>query len=337
MKNKPLISVIMAAYNSERFIGEAIASVIYQTYKNWELIIVDDCSTDNTATEIKKYTTGKQIIYLKNDGNKGAAYSRNRAISAANGEFLAILDADDYALPLRFATQVEFLNAHACIDAAGSFVQEINETGKLLRHSKLPINPQEIACSTFFVGSIVHSSAMLRRDFFLRNNLFYDETFPSAHDYEMWSRAIGFGKIYNIPRYLTCYRYSEMQISSAKKEEQIKNAQRITAVFLEKLGFTEKDKLLELHSIFVNQRKFNNTSYTIKDIVDWAVKIYEANKKVKLFPVRAFANELILRFMRFCFVNKFSYITILKKVIYLNIRFKGLFFPYFQLFDRISK
>ena len=171
MADKLLISVIMAAYNSERFIGEAIASVIHQTYENWELIIVDDCSTDNTATEIKKYTD-KRIIYLKNDENKGAAYSRNRAINAANGEFLAILDADDYALPLRFATQVEFLNAHAGIDAAGSFVQEINEAGKLIKHGKLPINPQEIACSTFFVCSIVHSSAMLRRDFFVRNNLF---------------------------------------------------------------------------------------------------------------------------------------------------------------------
>jgi glycosyltransferase involved in cell wall biosynthesis len=115
------ISVIMAAYNSERFIGEAIASVVRQTYDNWELIIVDDCSTDNTATEIKKYTD-KRIVYLKNDENKGAAYSRNRAIKAAKGEFIAILDADDCALPQRFSTQVEFLNAHAGIDAAGSFV-----------------------------------------------------------------------------------------------------------------------------------------------------------------------------------------------------------------------
>ncbi|MDR0206452.1 MAG: glycosyltransferase [Bacteroidales bacterium] len=330
------ISVVMAAYNSEKFISEAIESIINQTYYNWELIIVDDFSTDGTGTIINSFDDNR-IIYLKNETNRGAPFSRNKAIEYATGEFLAILDADDYSFPERFQQQVNFLNKYPNIDIVGSYVKEINEKGEIIRYCKYPKRPIQIICSTFFVCSIVHSTAMIRRNFFISNNLFYDETFSSSQDYELWSRAVCLGNIYNIPKFLSCYRYSESQISSIKKEEQKMNAQRITSTFIKKLGLEKVENLLKTHSVFINQCTFDKSIQSVDEIIKWAVLIYEANKKTKLFPVRPFANELILRFLKFNRVNKFSNTATLKNVLLLNLKLKSLFFPYLQLFFRLTK
>ena len=109
-----LVSIIMPSYNSDRYIGQSIKSVINQTYVNWELIIVDDCSTDNTekiVSEIKD----TRIIFLKNEKNSGAAIARNKAISVAKGRWIAFLDSDDLWLPEKLEKQINFMNKNGYI------------------------------------------------------------------------------------------------------------------------------------------------------------------------------------------------------------------------------
>lgn len=106
-----LVSVIMPSWNTGKFIAESIQSVIDQTYENWELIIVDDCSTDNTDEVVAKFTD-KRIRYFKNEKNSGAALSRNRALREANGEWIAFLDSDDLWNPDKLEHQINFMNKH---------------------------------------------------------------------------------------------------------------------------------------------------------------------------------------------------------------------------------
>lgn len=104
-----LVSIIMPSYNTAPYIAESILSVIDQTYKDWELIIVDDCSKDNTDEVVKPYLHDMRIKYLKNDGNSGAAVSRNRALREAKGKWIAFLDSDDLWMPEKLENQIAFM------------------------------------------------------------------------------------------------------------------------------------------------------------------------------------------------------------------------------------
>lgn len=103
------VSIIMPSYNTAKFISETIESVLAQTYTDWKLIIVDDCSTDNTDEVVKPYLSDSRIIYIKNEKNSGAAFSRNRALREAKGKWIAFLDSDDLWLPEKLEKQIAFM------------------------------------------------------------------------------------------------------------------------------------------------------------------------------------------------------------------------------------
>ncbi len=104
-----LVSIIMPSWNTARFIGESIQCVIGQTYQNWELLIVDDCSTDNTDEVVSRFLTDPRIKYFHNEKNSGAALTRNRAMREAQGEWIAFLDSDDLWLPEKLKKQIDFM------------------------------------------------------------------------------------------------------------------------------------------------------------------------------------------------------------------------------------
>ena len=104
-----LVSIIMPSYNTAKFISETIESVLVQTYTNWELIIVDDCSTDNTDEVVKSFLSDNRIKYITNEKNSGAAVSRNRALREAKGKWIAFLDSDDLWLPVKLEKQIAFM------------------------------------------------------------------------------------------------------------------------------------------------------------------------------------------------------------------------------------
>ena len=114
MKDNGLVSVIMPSYNTAKHIGESIESVMNQTYSNWELIIVDDCSTDDTDVVVQGYLSDSRIRFLKNEKNSGAAISRNYALREAKGKWVAFLDSDDVWLPEKLESQIAFMLEKKC-------------------------------------------------------------------------------------------------------------------------------------------------------------------------------------------------------------------------------
>ena len=128
---KGLVSVIMPSYNTAKYIGESIKSVLAQTYTDWELIIVDDCSTDNTDDVVKPFLSDERIKYLKNEENSGAAVSRNRAMREAKGEWVAFLDSDDLWLPEKLEKQLDFMNRNGYKFSYHDF-EKIDEESKPL-------------------------------------------------------------------------------------------------------------------------------------------------------------------------------------------------------------
>lgn len=124
-----LVSIIMPSYNTAKFISETIDSVLMQTYTNWELIIVDDCSTDNTDEVVKSFLSDDRIKYIKNEKNSGAAFSRNRALREANGKWIAFLDSDDLWFPEKLEKQIRFMEKNRCHFSYTNYI-EIDEDGE---------------------------------------------------------------------------------------------------------------------------------------------------------------------------------------------------------------
>lgn len=126
-----LVSIIMPSYNTGRFIKETIESVLAQTYSNWELIIVDDCSTDDTDDVVGQYLSDERIRYIKNDINSGAAVSRNRALREAKGKWIAFLDSDDLWEPQKIEKQLSFMQKHGYAFSYTDYI-EIDEDSKVI-------------------------------------------------------------------------------------------------------------------------------------------------------------------------------------------------------------
>ena len=141
----PKVSVIMPAYNGEKYIGAAIESILNQTYDNWELIIVEDQSEDGTIDVIQKYTDDSRVHLYQNKENRGISYSTNFAIQKSAGKYIALLDDDDIATSRRLEWEVAYLEAHKEIDILGGRSALIDKNGQFIRYDEDPIyNPKLI-------------------------------------------------------------------------------------------------------------------------------------------------------------------------------------------------
>lgn len=213
------VSVIMAVFNAAEFLKEAVDSIVNQTMKDWELIAIDDCSTDDSLAILRSYSDPR-IKIIENEMNSGPAITRNKGLKLATGEFIAVMDADDVSSSKRFELQINYLLSSPGIDIVGSWANAINNKGDYLFQIQTPTNPNELRTRLLFENSLVHSSVMLRREIVLKYNLFYDEYFMYAQDFELFTRASRFVNLANIPDVLVYYRYSPNHISTRNYEKQ---------------------------------------------------------------------------------------------------------------------
>ena len=204
--NKPEVSVIFPAYNAERYLCEAIASILSQTFRNFELIIVDDGSADNTRSIIEDFAKKDlRIRPLFNERNRGVVESLNRAIDAAKGKYIARMDHDDISMPERLETQIRFLEEHPEISAVGSNVILIDDKGDTIGIRRLPETSEEIAQFLVLGNQLVHPTVMLRREVFDAVSKY--KKVLHAEDYHLWIEMVKKGlKLYNIQTPLMKYR-----------------------------------------------------------------------------------------------------------------------------------
>ena len=196
-----LVSIIMPAYNCGRFIAESIRSVLAQTYSNWELLIVDDCSTDNTAKVVSTFND-QRILYMRNTNNLGAAQTRNKAIQIAKGRFIAFLDADDLWMPAKLELQLKYMQQHnyAFTFTDYQIIQENGlPTGKTLR-MPTSLTYHQYCCNTAIGCLTVMIDRYQTGDFLMPN-------IRSSHDMALWLLIMKRGfTAYSMPECLSSYR-----------------------------------------------------------------------------------------------------------------------------------
>jgi glycosyltransferase EpsE len=202
-----LVSVIMSVYNSARYMEYAIESILKQTHKNFEFLIMDDGSQDKSLYIIKHYKKkDSRIRVLKNKANRGLTVSLNTLIRHTKGEIIARMDADDISKKRRLEKQVQLFKADDSLDIAGTFAEVIDNNFKVIRRRKVPIEDSEIKRMLPLLNPLNHPSVMFRKSIFAKIG-YYNERFRTTQDYDLCFRAVAAGlKFHNLPEYLLQYR-----------------------------------------------------------------------------------------------------------------------------------
>jgi glycosyltransferase involved in cell wall biosynthesis/radical SAM superfamily enzyme YgiQ (UPF0313 family) len=214
----PEISVVMSTYNNGKFLEEAVNSVLKQTVQNFEFIIIDDASTDNTP-EILKKLSDPRVRITRNAENLGLTKSLNRGIEYARGKYIARMDADDVSLPHRFEIQLEFLKRNPDHALVGSSYYQMDEKGDIKNLIRVLTEDPDIREGLKQQNWFGHGSVLMRKDALLKAGG-YNEKFKYAQDYELWLRLAEDHKIANIEEPLYCWRSTSCCISREKEEEQ---------------------------------------------------------------------------------------------------------------------
>lgn len=202
LKKIPKVSVVMPIYNGEKHLGEAIQSVLNNTYKDFELILIIEYGSNEKSKEIARGFSDSRINIIENVSRLGLAESLNVGIRHARGEYIARMDADDISYPNRIGLQVDFLDKHKDIAIVGANAL-IN--GKKYRKTKLPQQSEEIRFVTFFRNAMIHPSVMWKKSVLEANNIYYSDV-EHSEDYELWTRVVDRCKLYNLPQAVIAYR-----------------------------------------------------------------------------------------------------------------------------------
>jgi glycosyltransferase involved in cell wall biosynthesis len=204
--DKPKVTVLMPVYNSEKYLKEAIESILNQTFKDFEFLIIDDASTDKSVEIVSSYRDSR-IRIIHNDRNLGCAESLNRGVKLAMGEYIARMDADDISLPNRLEKQVRFMEKNPDIGICGAWHESIGDDEGAIWQT--PVKHERICVELLFLSCLSHPTVIMRREPILKNGLFYDESFTLAGDYDYWAKASKIVRLANMPEVLLKYRVYE--------------------------------------------------------------------------------------------------------------------------------
>ena len=223
----PKISVMMAVYNAERFLKDSIESILNQTFSDFEFIILDDHSTDNSYEIINEYAKrDNRILVLSNEKNLGIAESRTKSIKYAKGKYIAIADADDISVPTRLEKQLKYLEKHKECGVVGGFIQLFDsETGKIIGYRKYYEDDVRIRKRIFIYSPIAQPASMIRKEVFDYIG-FYNPEYPPVEDLDIWFRLGTKYKFANIQEVLINYRVH-------RNSATIKNMQRVKNLTLQ--------------------------------------------------------------------------------------------------------
>ena len=235
MADSPLLSVLMPVFNSERFVAEAIESILNQTFKDFEFLILDDCSADKSLEIIKDFEKqDSRIKVFQNEKNLGVVESRNKLINLSKGKYIAWLDSDDIALENRFEEEIKFLEEHPEIGLVGAYPEIIDENGKKLGIWLFEPEPQKLKIELFFHSPFLSSSVVIRRSSLPSG--FYDPAFPVAEDFDLYSKISEHYDVVNVPRFLVKYRINSNGLSKSNTEKMERLAIHVIKEHAERLG-----------------------------------------------------------------------------------------------------
>lgn len=274
----PLISVVMSVYNEEKYLQEAIDSILGQTVQDFELIIVDDCSTDRTHEILREYQDPR-IHVVWNEENKGLTVNLNLAVSLAKGRYIARMDGDDRSHPDRFEKELRYLKDHPEMKLISCRTETF---GREHLRSDIQGDPEYLRCRMLVRPVLAHPGFLAKGEVFRELGFRYDESFRQAQDYDLAARLSRRYAIGICPEVLLEYRAHEGQVSSKAGSRQFANADRVRARLLKELGIRlNEEEWRDYHRLVLEEHTEDKNVYLrVMRILD---HIVEQNGKKEIY------------------------------------------------------
>jgi Glycosyl transferase family 2 len=272
MYSTPKISVLLPVYNAARFLPEALASLAGQTCGDFEVVAVDDGSTDGSGEMLKEFALKYGWLRILHQENSGIAAALNHAFSASQGGLIARMDADDIADQRRLELQSEFLRTHSAIGVCGSWARTFGEGRELVIQA--PVTDDAIRSWLIFGSAFVHPAVMMRRDV-LRNLDGPYLPIPGAEDYDLWVRLADTTRFYNLPQVLLKYRRHSTQVTQQGNEARVIQAGKVRLDLLTRLGINCSAREQRAH-VALGFEPVDREKPESDEVAAWLMRLYEA-------------------------------------------------------------
>jgi len=279
MTKLPKVSVLMPVYNAEKNLKECINSILSQTYNDFELILLDDCSTDKSVEIIKSYNDSRIKLY-QNEKNEGISSTRNKLMDLARGEYWALSDNDDISISQRFEKQVAYLDMHPDVGVVSCWQEYFPE--------KKIIQPKENYTYLDLIKwhpHLPHPCAMLRASVFKEHNIRYNDAYRYAEDYDVWYQIITFTKISVIQEVLYLYRWDRFNASIKHWETQMSHSAEIKQKLLDRIT---DDRHIQDKLMFILYNEIPCSYKSSENIKKICIPILTIKKKKNIKKIKLF-------------------------------------------------
>lgn len=315
----PKVTVAMPVYNGSKTLGRAITSILTQSYDDFELLVIDDGSSDNSVNVIKSFDD-RRLRLIVHESNQGLAGTRNHLLEESRGEYTAWLDQDDWAHPERLCLQVRALDKTPSAVICGTWVDWITENKRSALQRSLdqianrgPNRPRDLKATLPLRNVYATSSVTLKTKTILEAGLKFEEAYAPAEDYKMWAQASLYGDLLMVPRALTkIYSYAT-GASAQSQERQIAGARRTRLELLTDLGFQLSPEDAEIHSFLCDSVHFGvsvGPKTCARDFTrasDWLESLQKRNAELNALDRRALRSACAERYLALlgaCFVSR---------------------------------
>lgn len=285
----PLVTVLMSVYNNEEYLAEAVDSILAQTYQNLEFLIINDASTDSSATILASYKDSRiNVIY--NDINIGLTKSLNIGLKHTKGKYIARMDADDISYPQRLERQVAFMEMHPEVGLCGSWAVDRHENS--LKERKFPCEDYELRFGLLRHNPFVHSSIMLRAHVIEENQIQFDSDFIYAQDFALWAKVAEYTKLANLPEFLIEYRIHDQQLTKERFGQQENYVKETLRYQLTKLDIQATPEELSLHYSILNRLNERLNNQDIAQGHCWLILLLNKNRYCQIYEPSYFFEKL---------------------------------------------
>lgn len=293
----PEVTVLMPIFNCRTYLAQSIESILGQTYRDFEFLIIDDGSTDGSQEVVKGYDDSR-IRLLQNKRNLGVAASLNKGIRSAKGSYIARMDGDDHSCKDRLKRQVALLERRTSVGICGSWVRTRNLKG----HGhviRFPLSSPTVGAYLLFNNPLAHPAVMIRRQELLAQGLFYDETCEAGQDYEFWSRCARCFDIENIPRPLLVWRIHQDGVTHRKFNKSNATAMKVQKDELSKLGIVPSEDEASFHRAVGNSSGFS-TLTEIRKACEWLELLLQRNLEFQAYSPQGLRQVVAMIWFRLC-------------------------------------
>ncbi len=290
----PALSVVIPTYNAEKHVAEAVASVLSQDFADFELLLVDDGSTDGTSAILQSLTEDPRVRLLRNGQNMGLIATLHHAYAQCRAPLIARMDADDICDPARFAWQVAFLRANPDVAIVGGAIRFFGNVSPNDFH--FPMDHAAIQVAMLFYCPLAHPALMFRRELIDQGLMQYDDAFRHAEDYHLWSRLLLKVKAANLHEVVLNYRLHARQVSSDSSDKQYAASLRVRRQMLEESGVVPEDEEVALHESVILERPLPVPDYMAR-LAAWFRRLERANEDSAYWDAAALHSLLRGKFL----------------------------------------